>query len=148
METREQLSDPPEGSSIWGIRGRHGESRLAGKSSEVCLQSNVTSCDSDYITEVLSPPLKWVEGLFFPFLSLSFLVVLGTEQRPSYMLCWAHALPLGCTTVPELVETFQARGIQRVLSGVTLSSHGTVEGPMRANPGTFRVASSPKVGLK
>lgn len=113
-----------------------------------CNQMSPAVTVTIYITEVLSPPLKRVEGLFFSFLSLPFLVELGAEQRPSCMLCRAHALPLGCTPDPELVETFQARGIQQVLSGVTLSPQGTVEGPMRAKPGTFRVASSPRVGLK
>lgn len=129
---------------------RHGESRLAGKSSKFRLQSNVTSCDGDnlYYRGIISTSKMGGGAFLFPFLSLPFLVVLGTEQRSSCMLCRAHALPLGCTPVPELVETFQARVIPQALSWVTLSSQGTLEGPMRAKPGTFRVASSPKVGLK
>lgn len=74
VEMREQLSDPPEGSRVWGIRGRHGKSRLAGKSSKVCLQSNVTSYDGDnpYYRGVISTS-KMGGGafLFFPLSVLS-----------------------------------------------------------------------------
>lgn len=104
---------------------RHGESRVAGKSSEVCLQSNVTSCDGDnlYYRGVISTSKMGGGAFLFSFLSLPFLVVLGTEQRPSCMLCRAHALLLDCTPVSGGVISGQSDTVGFIWSQPESSGH-------------------------